>query len=213
MKNHIVGNPLFDESQYMEDKEQKQQRAANSPGMLYFKCGAIFLLFLLSTVIAACGSNVAANSGTFGNPPVTVTIDLSKMNPTVPGAPDYLCGAWVTNTAPSYNPGSQVPVNMKFVHVVDGMPQGVANATAAVTIVWANGQSDGSTRTTTTDGLAVAYFSMPSDTSILNKNNEITVTFTSPEGTTCTVEGTQAAFFTVIKPSPTAKATATKKNK
>lgn len=194
----------------MKVKKQKQQKTA-MPRLLAVKYGAILLLFLLSALVVACGAGATASAGNLGDPQVTVTINLNGQQTPVPTAPLYSCGAWVTNTTPSYNPGGKIPVNMKFTHLVNGNPQGVGSATATVTITWADGGTDVTTAYTTSDGLAVAYFLIPSDATMLNKNNQVAVSFTAPDGTTCTVDGTQAAYFTFIQAAPTAKPTRTNK--
>ncbi len=188
----------------MEDKEQKRRKATFS-GAVCTKCGAIFLLFLLSVLIIACGTKAGAVND-MGTPPVTVTINLNRQQSPAPTAAAYLCGAWVTNATPAFRSGSKIPVNMKFTHLVDGVPQGVANATAAVTMTWADGYTDTATARTTADGLAVAYFTVPNRATLLNTSNVATVVFTAPDGTSCTVDGTQAAFFTFVMASPTQKA-------
>src|SRR5437588_12291414 len=94
------------EESVMEEQEQKQ-RQAERPGQLAIKCGAILFLFLLSALIVACGANATASAGALGTPQVTVTISLNGQQTSVPTAPPYSCGAWVTNTSPSYNPGGK----------------------------------------------------------------------------------------------------------
>ncbi len=198
----------------MREKGQKQQDAVRLKP-LALKCGAILLLFLLSALIVACGANATASAVDLGNPQVTVTIGLNMQQSPVPTAPPHSCGAWVTNTSPSYRPGNKIPVNMKFTHLVNGVPQGVGNASATATVTWADGQSNSTAARTTSDGLAVAYFTIPNDPTMMNKNNQVTVNFTAPDGTTCAVDGTQAAFFTFVQASPAAqgKATPTPRNK
>src|SRR5579871_4891653 len=114
---------------------------------LYFKWGGVFCLFLLSALIGACGNNNQADPG---NPQVTVTINLNQVDgsPT-PTLPDYSCGAWVTNTTPAYNPGSIVNVFGKFVHSVNGNPEGMGGASATATVLWPDGSVDTQSAQTT----------------------------------------------------------------
>src|SRR5438270_1315644 len=105
---------------------------------LYLKCGAIFLLFLFSVLNVACGSN--ASNTQLGQPAVTVTINLDGSNgsPTPP-LPEYTCSAWVTNTTPGLNTTSVIGVYAKFVHNVNGNPEGVSPASATTTVLWPDG--------------------------------------------------------------------------
>src|SRR2546430_17482568 len=100
-----------------------QHGKTNISSSLYLKCGAIFLLFLFSVLNVACGSN--ASNTQLGQPAVTVTINLDQSNgsPTPP-LPEYTCSAWVTNTSPGINMPT-IGVYAKFVHNVNGIPQGV----------------------------------------------------------------------------------------
>ena len=66
-----------------------------------FKAGSVFLLFLVSILIVACGS-ASATAG-LGSPPVTLTINLNQnfASPT-PTLPPYACAAWATESSPVY---------------------------------------------------------------------------------------------------------------
>lgn len=163
---------------------------------LYLKCGAIFFLFLLSILIVACGSGTDTN---LGQPPVTVTINLGQSNgsPTPP-LPEYTCSAWVTNTTPGINTNSVIGVYAKFVHNVNGNPEGVYPASATATVLWPEGNVNVGSNTTP-DGLAVFTVSTANRAADLNKIILVTVSFTGPAGVPpCTVGVDQAAFFTLV---------------
>src|SRR5215467_5938090 len=135
----------------------KQQKLHTSFA-LYCKCSAILLFFTLCVLIVACGTSNNSQADP-GNQFVTVTIDLngSHGSPTPP-LPDYLCGAWVTNTSPGIdpdNPNSLISVFAKFVHTVNNNPVGVDGAIATAQINWPDGTTNTATATTTSDGLAV----------------------------------------------------------
>jgi hypothetical protein len=194
----------------MKSGEQRNTQTA-SHFSLYLKCGAIFLLLLTSFIIVACsttGSDTATTN--LGAPPVTVTIQFNNDLTTtpLPGQPAYLCGAWITNTSPGYIPGSTVPVYAKFIHLVNGNPQGVASARAQATLLLANGTSQGLQSTVTgPDGLAVFSFQLPNDPNIANRNNLVTVSFTAPDGSSCKVDQDRAAYFTPMLVTPTVTST------
>ena len=167
---------------------------------LYLKCGAIFLFLTLTVFIVACGGNSDNNQPDLGNPVVTVTIRLGDSNGLPPSPlPDYSCGAWATDSSPTYATGS-ISVFAKFVHNQNGNPEGVGNASATATVNWPDGSTDTRTATTTSDGLAV--FSIPLKPVALNKIVLIHVTFFKAGLHPCTVP--QAAYFTIVISSPTA---------
>jgi len=118
-----------------------------------------------------------------------------------------LCGAWTTNTTPAFNPGRKIPVYAHFVHNVHGNPVGVSGANAQATVEWADGYRDTQVATTAGDGLVVFYFTIPDRPDMVNKNNLVVVSFTSPNGETCNVDNQPqpAAYFTLIPapPAPT----------
>lgn len=181
---------------------------------LYLKCGAIFLLFLLSVIIVACGSN--ATSTNLGQPAVTVTINLDQSNgsPTPP-LPAYSCSAWTTNTSPGIGT-STIGVYAKFVHNVNGNPQGVYPASGTATVLWPDGNNVNVSANTTSDGLAIFPVSTANRTADLNKIVLVTVSFQGPAGVPpCVVSADRAAFFTLVvatvsgTPSPTASTTST----
>lgn len=176
---------------------------------LYLKCGAIFLLLLMSVIIVACSTTGSGTTTTnLGAPPVTVTIQFNKELTALPTQAPYLCGAWITNTSPGFVPDSTIPVYAKFVHLDNGNPQGVAGATAQATLYLADGVvTPLQTTATGPDGLAVFSFKLPNDPNIANRNNLVTVTFTAPNGATCTVDQSRAAYFTPMLVTPTATAT------
>ena len=183
---------------------------------LYLKCGAIFLLFLLSVIIVACGSN--ATSTNLGQPVVTVTINLDQSNgsPT-PSLPAYSCSAWTTNTSPGIGT-STIGVYAKFVHNVNGNPQGVYPASGTATVLWPDGNTVNVSANTTSDGLAVFPVSTANRAADVNKIVLVTVSFQGPAGVPpCLVTSDRAAFFTLViatgtvtgTPSPTESATST----
>lgn len=174
--------------------------------IFYAKLGAILFFLLISVIIAACGSsdNSQVNPG---NPVVTVTINLGQVNgsPTPP-LKNYYCGGWATDTTPAYSPTAIVNVYAKFTHTdSNGNPTGVGGATAVATVYWPDGSIDTQVQHTTSDGLAV--FSIMIKPSALNKEVLVQITFTAPNGVTCTIP--QAAYFTAILISPTASSTVT----
>ena len=175
---------------------------------LYLKCGAIFLLLLMSFIIVACSTTGSETATTnLGAPPVTVTIQFNKDLTALPTQAPYLCGAWITNTSPAFIPDTPIPVYAKFVHLVNGNPEGVAGAAAQATLYPAVGPVQSTTATTGPDGLAVFSFKLPSSPAIANHNNLVTVTFTAP-GASCTVDQSRAAYFTPMLVTPAATPTA-----
>ena len=190
-----------------------KHRKANIPLALYIKCGAILLLFLLSVLIVACGGT--ATNTNLGDPGVTVTINLDQSNgsPTPP-LPAYTCSAWVTNTSPGINTNPTIGVYAKFVHNVNGNPEGVFPATGTATVHWIEGDVN-ITANTTSDGLAVCPVSTANRSADLNKIVLVTVAFQGPQGVPpCNVSVDRAAFFTLViatgvSGSPTGSATAT----
>src|SRR5690242_10089918 len=102
------------------EKRQKQRRAS-----LYLRCGAIFLLLLLSVLVIACGTNTTATQTDLAGPQVTVTIRFGSNAPPQSTVAPYLCGAWITNTTPGFTPGNEIPVYAHFEHNVNGNPVGI----------------------------------------------------------------------------------------
>jgi len=193
-----------------------QQGKVSISHSLHLKCGAIFLLFLLSVLIVACGSN--ASNTNLGQPAATVTINLDQSNgsPTPP-LPEYSCSAWTTNTSPGINTPT-IGVYAKFVHNVNGNPQGVYPASGTATVLWPDGNTVNVSANTTSDGLAVFPVSTANRSADLNKIVLVTVAFQGPSGVPpCIVSADRAAFFTLViatvsisgTPSPTAGTTAT----
>lgn len=172
---------------------------------LSLKCGAILLLFLFSVLVVACGSGTNTQ---LGDPSVTVTIVLNGNNgsPTPP-IPDYTCSAWATNTSPGINV-SIVGVYAKFVHIVDGNPQGIGGAIGNATVTWPDGTSTLLSATTTADGLAVYAIPINGHSSDINQIVRVALTFTKAGVPTCTVSPDRAAFFTLTIATATASATA-----
>lgn len=166
---------------------------------LYLKCGAILFFLMLTGLIVACGSTSNASPAALGNPIVTVTIRLGNNNSSpTPPLPDYSCGAWATNTSPTSSAGS-VNVYAKFVHNLNGNPEGVDNASATATVNWPDGTTNSESATTTSDGLAV--FSIPLKPVAINKIVLVQVTFSKAGVPPCSIP--QAAFFTIVVSSPT----------
>jgi hypothetical protein len=186
-------------------KTEKQLQIKAFHFSFYLKGGAIVLLLSLSFLIIACDSSNMTTADLNG-PPVTATINFKNTNLSSLGtvAP-YLCGAWTYNTTPGFSPGNKIPVYAHFVHSVNGNPVGVSGASAQATVEWANGGRDSQTATTTSDGLAVFYFTIPNQPNMIGKNNLVLVSFTAPNGQTCNVDNQPqpAAFFTLIAASPT----------
>src|SRR5579859_253949 len=173
-----------------------KQRQTKSSYALYLKCGAIFLLFLLSVLIVACGGN--PNNTDLGQPAATVTVNLNQSNgSSTPPIPEYTCSAWVTNASPGINT-SVIGVYAKFVHNVNGNPEGVSPATGTATVLWPDGNVTNVTANTTADGLAVFPVSTANRAGDLNRIVLVTVNFQGPSGVQCKVEQNQAAFFTLV---------------
>ena len=74
---------------------------------------------------------------------------------------------------------------------LSGNPVGVANATAVATVLWPDGTTGTEQETTSRDGVAV--FTVPLRSSALNHLVLVQMTFTSPDGVTCSIP--QAAYF------------------
>jgi hypothetical protein len=179
-----------------------KQRQTKSSSALYLKCGAIFLLFLLSVLIVACGGN--PNNTDLGQPAATVTVNLNQSNgSSTPTIPEYTCSVWVTNASPGINTPA-IGVYAKFVHNVNGNPEGVSAATGTATVLWPDGNIANITANTTPDGLAVFPVSTANRAVDLNRIVLVTVNFQGPSGVQCKVEANQAAFFTLVIATGTA---------
>ena len=193
----------------MQPSQQSNTQTA-SHFSLYLKCGAIFLLLLTSFIVVACSTGSDTATTNLGAPPATVTIQFNNDLTTtpLPTQPPYLCGAWITNTSPAFVPGSTIPVYAKFIHLVNGNPQGVAGAAAQATL-YLTGAAPKALQPTTTqaDGLAVFSFQLPNDPNIASHNNLVTVSFTGRDGSSCKVDQDRAAYFTPTLVSPTATGT------
>lgn len=193
-----------------------QPQSATSPGTrptlsFYIKCGAIFLLFLLSVLIVACGGT-DTNVANLGGPVPTVTIRIGTNSSPTPPLPDYWCGAWATQTSPGFNANTTVGVYAKFTHNVNGNPEGVDGAAATAVVQWPDGTATTLSTTTTPDGLAVFAVPAGNKADAVNRSTLVTVTFTKAGLAPCVVDGTRAAFFTLIPASPTANPSATPTN-
>ena len=172
----------------------------NTSLFFLIKSGAVALFFILSILVASCGSSAQV---TPGNPVVTVTVNLGGISgsPT-PQFPKYACGGWATNTSPPFSLSSKVDVYAKFTHTVDGNPVGVAGANGTAIVLWPDGTTDTLTATTGTDGLAV--FPVVLKPIALNKIVLIQISFQKQGIPSCTIP--QAAYFTAVLVSPTASA-------
>jgi len=174
--------------------------------LFLLKTGATLSLFLVSILIAACGTN-SASMVNLGDPPVTVTITLNSSNSSpTPTLPEYWCGAWATQSSPPYGT-TTVGVYAKFVHNVKtnpndpteiGNPQGVAGAAAVATVLWPDGTQSQVSGTTGTDGLASFPISTVNRVDAINKITLVTVQFIKVGVPPCTVDQTRAAFFTLV---------------
>src|SRR6266487_6322338 len=190
-----------------------RQHKHNTLITLLIKAGANSFLLLLSILIVACSGSGGSQVDP-GTPIATVTINLGQGSP-MPPLKDYYCGGWATDTSPAFNPTSFVSVFGKFIHIVDGNPEGVGDATATAKILWPDNSTDTMPATTTSDGLAV--FPIPIKPSALNKVVLIEISFTTNQGASCNIPS--AAYFTAILvsstptntaiPSPTNSATPT----
>jgi hypothetical protein len=183
----------------------KRWKATTSPS-LFLKCGAILLLILLSVLIVACSGG--ATNANLGQPEVTVTVNLGQSDgsPTPP-LPGYTCSAWVTNTSPGMNNSSIIGVYAKFVHNVNGNPEGVYPAQGTASVLWAEG-SVNVTANTTPDGLAIFPVSTANKSADLNKLVLVIIAFQGPQGVPpCNVTIDRAAFFTLVISSPIASST------
>jgi hypothetical protein len=184
-----------------------KQWKKNAPLSLYLNCGAIFLLFLFSVLIVACGSNPTNTN--LGQPDTTVTINLGEndSSPTPP-LPEYTCSAWVTNTSAGINNSPTIGVYAKYLHNVNGNPVGVYPAQGTATVLWPDGNVN-VTANTTSDGLAVFPVSIANKSADLNKIILVTIAFQGPQGVPpCDVSVNRAAFFTLVISTPTSTAIA-----
>jgi hypothetical protein len=170
---------------------------------LLAKCTGIFILFLLSVIMVACGGS--STQGLPGTPVATLTVVFGQFNASpTPALSPYYCGGWATDTTPAYNPNSVVNVYGKFTQTIEGNPVGVNGASAIATVIWPDGNTVTEKTTTGSDGLAV--FAITIQPSAINHVVLIQMTFTAPNGTSCSL--TSPAFFTALVVSPTATNTA-----
>lgn len=193
----------------MMQTEKQLQRISVCCQSLYLKFGAVCLLLSLSVLVIACGAGDTTTKANPNGPQVTVTINFNNNLSSVGTVSPYLCGAWVTNSTPGLNAGSKIPVYARFIHNENGNPVGVSGASASASVEWADGGRDSQGATTTSDGLAVFYFTIPDRPDMVGKNNLVTVSFSGPNGQTCHVDNQPqpAAFFTFVAASPTPTAT------
>jgi len=156
-------------------------------------------LFLLSMLFAACGTPTQAATT---NPVPTTTIHLQTPgSPSSTPFPGYNCGAWATNTTPTYS-NQPIAIYAKYTQNVDGNPQGIAGATATATLYWGDGAVDALAQGTTGDGLAVFNFPDIGRTGAINKMSLVTVNFTKAGTPGCVVDRDRAAFFTLTPGNP-----------
>jgi hypothetical protein len=190
----------------MQSPIQKKWKTGSTLS-LSVKCGAALLLILLSVLVVACGSSTGTNTAAaLGNPQPTLTIQIggNQGSPT-PSLPGEWCGAWVTNPTPAYNKGT-IAVYGKFTQNVNGNPQGIGGATGTAQVMWTPSDIDTYTAVTTSDGLAVFPISTTNKNYAINTITLVTMTFHKDGMPDCTVDQDRAAFFTLIKVSPTASA-------
>lgn len=174
---------------------------------LYFKGAVVLFLVIFTTIIAACGApdnSMSANE----KPQVTVTIDPSHIKKQIAASPTpgYWCGAWATQTSPAYNADSKqqtLGINAKFTKNAGGNPQGVAGAVASAIIHWGDGSSDTASGTTSSDGLVVIPISTAGHEGAVNHTSIVTIDFTGPDGSHCSIGQDRAAFFSLTKPTVT----------
>ena len=160
------------------------------------------MLFGLAIIVVACGSDTS--QAVPGTPVATLTVVFGQSNasPTPPLSP-YYCGGWATDTTPAYSPNSVVNVFGKFTQTVEGNPVGVNGASAVATVIWPDGNTETEKTTTGSDGLAV--FTVALQASAINHVVLVQMTFTAPNGTTCSLSS--PAFFTALVVSPGATST------
>jgi hypothetical protein len=182
-----------------------KQWKTGSTFSLYAKCGAIFLLIMLSILVVACGGGTGTSTTNLGSPAATVTIQIGGNNgsPT-PSLPGYWCGAWVTNTTPVYNAEGKIAVYAKFTQNLNGNPVGVGGATATAHVMWSTGNIETYIATTTSDGLAVFPVPIANKAYAVYTVTLVTVTFQKAGVPDCMVNQDRAAFFTLIHVTPTA---------
>jgi hypothetical protein len=169
---------------------------------LFAKAGAILMLFVFSVLVVACGANASTTAANLNGPVVTVTINMNNnlVSPTPTLSPVW-CGAWASQTTPSFNNGDTVvTVYGKFVQNDQGNPRGVDGATASATVYWGGGAPASYSATTAHDGTAT--FKIPTDNqdNAINRVTLVTMQFTKEGVGTCTVDQNRAAFFTIVNP-------------
>jgi hypothetical protein len=177
------------------------------------KCGIALLLILLSVLVVACGGGTGANVANLGDPQATMTIKMdANLGSPTPALPGEWCGAWVTNPTPS-STATTIAVYAKFTKNVNGNPAGIGSATGTAHVMWTPGDIETYTATTTSDGLVVFPVSIANKTFAINTITLVTVTFQKAGMPDCTVDQNRAAFFTLIRvtPTPGAKKTPTPK--
>jgi hypothetical protein len=161
------------------------------------KIGAIFLLLLLSILVAACGASDTQVT-TADEPTPVATINLGNPNSTpTPGLPPDWCGIWVTNSSPPISQGS-LNIYAKFVQNKDGNPVGIAGAQVSLTIDWGDGaQEPLPTLTTSSTGLVTYPANIGMHGGAMNKLSLITGTFSSGSAN-CSVDNSRPASFVIV---------------
>jgi len=189
----------------MQSHIWKQWKTA-STFSLYAKCGTILLLIMFSILVAACEGGTGTSAANLGSPVATVTIQIGGNNSSpTPSLPGYWCGAWVTNTTPAYNAARNIAVYAKLTQNVNGNPMGVGGATATAHVMWSTANIETYTATTTSDGLAVFPVSVANKAYAVYTVTLVTVTFQKAGVPDCVVNQDRAAFFTLIRVTPTNK--------
>jgi hypothetical protein len=190
----------------------KKNKKMGFTHLLSLKYGAVFLFILLSVLVIACGNAASTNQPGLDSSLVTATIQLGSNTSYAMATPPaaYSCAAWATQTSPAANMTSVVGINAKFIHNVNGNPEGVEGATAIATVSWGAGQGSSMQTqpvTTTADGLAVFKIDLANNgnlTNITYKEFIVSVSFSKAGVPACNTDSLQRnAFFTLIMASPT----------
>ncbi|GCE24742.1 hypothetical protein KDA_02260 [Dictyobacter alpinus] len=168
-----------------------------SPISFSFKYGSILLLFLLSTLVVACGANSDTTAGAAGTPEPTTKININSLASPTPTLPPQWCGVWLLNASPTFDENGFINIYGKFTLNKDGNPQGIPQANVTFNVHWGDGSFVPVPASTTSDGLAVASLSMRGHAAALNRLSLITATFTSGN-VTCTVDEKRPQSFVVI---------------
>lgn len=190
--------------------KRMQQEIRKKSSSLSFKYGALFLFFIVSIVISACGTTAStAGVSTDPQPPTSINLNKPSLTPTPALAPQW-CGIWITNASPAYSTSSVIPLYAKFtLRDKDGNPAGIDQASVVFHIQWGDLGSEDVYGQTTADGLAVSSVRMSGHSLGINRLSLVTADFQSGS-VTCKVGEDRPASFTMVPAlaaAPTAKAT------